>query len=41
MEIVGPQGPLQARGDEAGGVGGSLNVGGAALWLSQRIFSSY
>ena len=35
MEIVGPQGLLQARGDEAGGGGGSLNVGGA---VAKNIF---
>ena len=37
MEIVGPQGLLQARGDEAGGGGGSLNVGGAVA-VAKNIF---
>ena len=37
LETVGPQGLLQARGDEAGGGGGSLNVGGAVA-VAKNIF---
>ena len=37
MEIVGPQGLLQARGDEAGGGCGSLNVSGAVA-VAKNIF---
>ena len=37
LETVGPQGPLQARRDEAGGGGGSLNDGGAVA-AAKNIF---